>query len=160
MLNNNQLSVKERTSAVTDLHEDSRYPSLAGSVFLPVLLLIVYKKKSQPQIISLCAWANIYQISPLPTPLTFHMERVNDPVSSMRDLWVQGKGEAPHSTEPHTSRRGEWETHHDLQLQKNIGFGSAEKAPQLRSHAKAAWLLRPLAAVRSEGSKTLSWEPN
>lgn len=88
------------------------------------------------------------------------MERVNEPVPSMRDLWVQGRGEAPHSTEPHTSRGGEWETHHDLQLQRNIEFGSAENAPHVWSHAMAVWLLRPLAAVCSEGSKILSWERN
>lgn len=46
--------------------------------------------------------------APPPTPLPFHMELVNDPVPSMRDLWVQGRGEEPHSTEPHTSRGGEW----------------------------------------------------
>lgn len=78
----------------------------------------------------------------------------------MRDLWVQGRGEAPHSTEPQTSRGGEWETHRDLQLQKSIELGSAENAAHVQSHATAAWLLPPLAAVCWEGGKILSWEQN
>lgn len=158
-----QLSVYARTSAVTDLHEDSRYPSLAWSVFLPILLFIVYKKKNKPQIISLCAWASIYQIYPPPYSPSIPYGASQRPRPFHEGSLGAGKGwRATFNWATHITGwgvgSGEWETHHDLQLQKNIEFGSAENAPHVWSQAKAVWLLRPLGALCSEGSKILSWE--
>ena len=120
-----QLCVHERMCVVTDLREDSRYPSLAWSMFFPILLLIVYKKNKTKHKWMHCVpepTFTICQITPPPTqphshhlptptattPLTFHVELVNDPVLSRRAPRVQGRGVAPPSTEPQTSQGGEW----------------------------------------------------